>query len=214
MIIIDVGAANSNLKKQPGKVYVMFEPDPDSFQELELKHAGDPSIYILNKGLWNQDTNTTLYLTKKRECSSLYKPNMTMIKILKNVFSNKDVDRFEIEEELEIPVVRMDTVLEQVFEDLTNKGHSKESISIDRVKVDTQGSEYEILQGMGKYLDIVMEVEVEVEFVELYHNQKLFKDIDDFLSSKGFQFSHFLREVLFNGVTAFGDAVYVRNNLA
>lgn len=210
MITIDVGAANSDLVKQPGKIYVMFEPDPGAFQELELKHAGDQSIYIFNKGLWKEKKNVTLYLTKKRECSSLYKPNMTMIKILKNVFSNKNVDRFEVEKELEISVVRMDSILEQVVEDLISKGHSKDSIFIDRVKIDTQGSEYEILQGMGKYIDIVKEIEVEVEFVELYHDQKLFEDIDSFLSSKGFQFSHFLREVLFNGVTAFGDAIYIR----
>jgi len=210
MIIIDVGAANADLKKQPGKVYVMFEPDPDSFQELELRHAGDPSIYIFNKGLWNQDTNTTLYLTKKRECSSLYKPNMALIKSLKNFISNRDPERFEVEKEIEISVTRMDKVIEQVIEDLVSKGHKASSIVIDKVKVDTQGSEYEILEGMGKYINIVNEVEAEVEFIELYLDQKLFKDVDRYLTDNGLRFSHFLREVQYNGVTAFADAVYKR----
>ena len=48
MITIDVGAANSDLVKQPGKIYVMFEPDPEACQGLELKHAGDQSVYIFN----------------------------------------------------------------------------------------------------------------------------------------------------------------------
>lgn len=211
MIIIDVGAADAMLKKQPGKVYVLFEPDPAAFNRLQEKHAGDPSIYIFKKGLWSEEADVTLYLTRKRQCSSLYKPNLQLIKSLKSPFSNPDPDRFMVDKQLKISVVRMDSILDQVIDDLTKQGHPKSSILIDKVKVDTQGSEYEILQGMGKYIDIVKEIEVEVEFVELYHGQKLFEDLDKFLIKKGFIFKNFLRLVQFNGVTVFGDAIYIKD---
>jgi hypothetical protein len=63
---------------------------------------------------------------------------------------------------------------------------------------------------MGKYIDITKEIEIEVEFIEMYHGQKLFKDLDAYLSKNGFSFDSFLRLIQYKGTTVFGDARYTR----
>ena len=65
---------------------------------------------------------------------------------------------------------------------------------------------------MGKYIDLVEELEVEVEFVELYLGQKLFSDVDSFLTSKGFELDGWVRKIQFSGIEVFGDAVYKRKS--
>lgn len=59
---------------------------------------------------------------------------------------------------------------------------------VDFIKVDTQGSELEILEGATTALgDRVFGLELEVEFVELYEGQPLFADVDRFVRPFGFE---------------------------
>jgi FkbM family methyltransferase len=55
------------------------------------------------------------------------------------------------------------------------------------LKLDTQGSELDILQGLTtSRWTSVLAVEVEVEFVDLYAGQPLFPDVDRFMRERGF----------------------------
>ena len=56
----------------------------------------------------------------------------------------------------------------------------------DVIKVDTQGTELDILKGAGSLLDKTLAVELEVERVHQYHDQPLFAEIDMFMREKGF----------------------------
>ena len=83
---------------------------------------------------------------------------------------------FEIVKTLKIKCRKLDDVLDE-------KG-----LQLDAIKLDTQGSELFILQGAARYLqDCVFAVESEVEFIKLYEDQPLFRDVDFFMQSKGFQ---------------------------
>lgn len=64
--------------------------------------------------------------------------------------------------------------------------------NIDFIKIDTQGSEFEILQGCENTLDRTLGLEIEVEFQEMYQNQKLFGNIQEFLSKKKLYFCDFV----------------------
>jgi len=55
------------------------------------------------------------------------------------------------------------------------------------IKIDTQSTEYEVLQGSLKTLsDRTVALFVEVEFLQMYENQKLFSDVEIFLRQYGF----------------------------
>ena len=56
------------------------------------------------------------------------------------------------------------------------------------LKLDTQGTELEVLRGAGRLLrDHVLSVQVEAEFRALYRGQPLFGDVDRFLAGRGFE---------------------------
>ncbi len=58
--------------------------------------------------------------------------------------------------------------------------------AIDYIKIDTQGTELEILKGGINALRNVRALEVEVEFNPIYLGQPIFSDVDTFLRSEGF----------------------------
>jgi Methyltransferase FkbM domain len=53
--------------------------------------------------------------------------------------------------------------------------------NVDAIKLDTQGSELDILRGATHVLPTVSLIDIEVEFNELYDGQPLFCDVDRFL---------------------------------
>jgi hypothetical protein len=57
---------------------------------------------------------------------------------------------------------------------------------VDYIKVDTQGTELEIMQGGIQTLKHVRCLEVEVEFNPIYLGQPVFADVDTFLRGQGF----------------------------
>lgn len=60
------------------------------------------------------------------------------------------------------------------------------------LKIDTQGTEYEILEGATRALkNETVAVIAEVAFCELYKNQKLFSDVDALMRQNGFSFYGF-----------------------
>ena len=58
---------------------------------------------------------------------------------------------------------------------------------IDFLKMDTQGSEYEILQGAKEILKKTHHIKCECEYKEWYKGQKLAEDVISFLESIGFE---------------------------
>jgi hypothetical protein len=101
---------------------------------------------------------------------------------------------------------------------------------IHMLKIDTQGTELDILRSGTKVLEHVLCIRIEVEFAAVYDQQALFSDVDAFLRDRDFQFwglceSHSWRHRPGLGCTGIspegiwwsrgrlihGDAVYFRN---
>lgn len=214
--IIDVGARDglhTAFKEVASLVdAVGFEAD---FQEWErLSKTTDKtyrSLTYLPFGLAGKDGHGTLHLCRSRGTSSMYKPNRSFLERF------PDVDRFGIEASTEIPVRSLDGIV--------GDGAIRLPKFIDFMKIDTQGSELDVLMGARKTLcSQVVGVEVEVEFARLYESQPLFRDIDAFLSECGFTLFklrrlEWVRETfhhqphLTSGQLVFGDALYLRDPL-
>jgi hypothetical protein len=92
---------------------------------------------------------------------------------------------------------------------------------VDFLKLDVQGAELSILRGAGEiFRRSVVGLEIEVEFLPLYHGQPLFGEVDAYVRSMGFELFE-LRPTNWvysagadratRGQLAFADALYFRN---
>jgi len=171
--LVDVGALGGIPKHwERAKDYLQvigFEPNKNEFELLN--HESDNSMMYLNTGLYNEKCDLKFYITKSPGSSSIFPIN----KSVKSMFPESD--RWDIVETTSLSVDTLDNQLRE-----------NNIRDVDFLKVDTQGSELFILEGATYSLEnYIFGVEVEVEFFELYKNQPLFSDVDQFLRKHDFE---------------------------
>jgi FkbM family methyltransferase len=184
-----------------------FEPDGAECKKLNAQaRKKDMFIKYLPVALLDGKKDATLNITKSPGCSSLLRPNKKIL----NQFP--DAGRFDIVNETQIHTNSLDSVLEE-----------NRIENIDFVKVDTQGTELNILQGAEQALSKdVFGIAVEVEFIQLYEGQPLFADVDVYLRENGFTLFDLNRHrwkrknipanMPSRGQIIFGDALYLRTD--
>jgi len=145
-----------------------FDPDTEECERLE-KYYGDASITLLPMALAHVAGLRTLFVTQEPACSSLFQPDPALTENYPALACARQVSTKEIE------TTTLDLWAAQ----------SKVAI-VDYIKIDTQGSELEILQGGIGVLQTVRCLEVEVEFNPIYLGQAVFSDVDSFLRSQNF----------------------------
>jgi FkbM family methyltransferase len=167
-----------------------FEPDQD-----ELKRLIDekPMFSFFSYALGMEEGSATLYITENPACSSCLKPNF-------EVLTNYPVSQwFVIRNNMDISLHRFDSLLNQ-----------KMLCQPQFLQVDVQGFEYQVLEGMGKYLDSVLCIELEAHFKEIYKDQKLFYDLKVYLEEKGFYLRHLCQHGPFEGEVVEVNAFFRR----
>ena len=146
-------------------------------QTLVLKNSlkNGKSKHVINKGLWSSKGIRKLYVLNKRpQSSSMYEPDKKSLTIYG--FKEKDFHLFDVEK---TEMVECDTLSSSLKELNIN--------TLDYLKIDTQGSELDILKGSLDLLETITGIEVEVEFAELYKNQPLFEEVHTFLKENKFE---------------------------
>ena len=146
-----------------------FDPDISECEALRQRYLARPNVRVEPVGLGRETGLATLYRTKNPGGYSLYPPS-------EDAVSNHPG--------LESGALADTTVVEVTTLDEWCAANACDHVDI--VKIDTQGSELDILQGGGRILGSVRALEVEVEFNELYEGVPLFSDIDRFLREQGF----------------------------
>ena len=151
IISLDVGAQGGfnsdnffHKRYEPFFEDILLEPIKSEFEKMPKKK------YSICKGLWSSKKVKDLYILDKRlGSSSMYKienKNFDLHNIKK-----KNYDDFKITRTIQ---VECDT-LENVLKELNIE-------SLDYLKIDTQGAEFEILQGLGKYRPLLIKVEAHI----------------------------------------------------
>lgn len=171
----DIGSWNGDtLYKFPDydKIYA-FEPHPVGFKELKEKNI--PNVEIYNIGISSIAGIKTFYAEKKPVyggCSSFLEIDDTgeFTKELKKRWNMK----FEMEE-YNVNCVRLDHFMEE-----------KNINYIDFLKIDTQGSDYDVILSLGEKIKKVKKIELEVILMPFYKNQPTRETIISYLNEKGF----------------------------
>jgi FkbM family methyltransferase len=146
-----------------------FEPDEDECERLRKRYQGRPGVEIVGKALGPQAGTATLYITNDPACSSLYPPLDDVVDRHPRLEIQRLADRQQI------ALTTLDSWCEQ-----------RAVERVDLIKLDTQGSELDVLRGAARTLERVLMVQTEVEFNRMYEGQPLFGDIDRFLRDRGF----------------------------
>lgn len=183
--------------------YFGFDADAEECERLNRANKHDRSVVYLPAAISDKESDTTLYLTAEEGCSSVYEPNYQILD--RYLFR----ENWCVKKEIKVRT----TTLNDIF--LVNR------IDPDFIKIDTQGAELNILKGAGAYLDSVIGLEMEVEFLDIYKDQPLFSDIDSFVRKQGFELFDLNRYWatrcnmgkyhLNRGQIVFGDAIYFRS---
>jgi len=157
--IIDVGSAG----ERP-----YFWPDNSlaNYYEFEPNEDGG------SVGLGSVNLKRKLYVSKNDHMSSVYKPKMIDIS---KVFHEKHWKERGVVEELEIKIQRLDEILDPAS-------------NVDFIKIDTQGSEYEILKGAKKTIEKCRPIiYCECWLYEVYSEAPLFSKVFDLLKDWGYE---------------------------
>lgn len=149
-----------------------FEPDVEECERLNVSHAPDR---FYPYALGDQECTGKLYVANEPGGSSLLKliqsddPRISPYPLLRG---------YSVVKEVEVPVVRFRTWVWQ---------HSNWPLmrNADFFKLDTQGYELHVLQGLGPARMNVLAVETEVLFAPMYEGQCYFGDVDRFLRGMG-----------------------------
>jgi len=198
-------------------IVVMYDADQDCTEHIAkmIENDYDKSI-VLPYCIGGKNGKTSFHINNCPFTSSTI-PTNAAFKDYYFFYSNHDHVWGEASKCLETRNIKM-VSLDSLISD-----HKPEIPKPDILSLDTQGNEYEILQGAHNILNSnVLAVHCEVEFYPLYKNQKLFPDIFNLLSSQHFQFIEFtnlgtlspFRGPIDNrgrSFTAYGDALFFKS---
>lgn len=173
-----------------------FEPIFEEYKNLKAKFKNQKNIKLYNCALADKNGLKNFYEVEGIYQSSFLKPNYNFIKQYPNP------ERFNLKKVFKIYCKKFDTFKEK----------------FDFIKIDTQGFNYNVLIGAKKTIKNTLAIEIEVEFIKIYKNQKLFEDTKKFLEKKDFIFLDFidlrrwsnLKNNLF-GRIIFGNAIFIKN---
>lgn len=172
LVVVDVGCRWGFAEKfvGPGQLFQVYGFDPDEQECARLRERyANQAVTLVPTGLAGTAGQRTLHLTQEPACSSLLPPDPALTERYPALSCARQVS-----------TVQVVTTTLDAWADQHQVGLA------DYVKVDTQGTELEILKGGRRLLQTARCLEVEVEFNPIYLGQPLFAEVDLYLRSQGF----------------------------
>jgi len=174
LVLVDVGGLGGILPEWDGLsdriLPIIFEPNAAEANPLrdQIGRYGNGQGMVIQKGLAAVRGPRTLRITKSVACSTVQTPDQAAL-------ANYSIaPAFEVTATKVVECSRYDALYQ-----------NGEVPRPDVVKIDVQGLEYDVLLGFGELLSVCLAIQVESQFYQIYHGQKLFGDIIDLLSRFG-----------------------------
>lgn len=180
LVFCDAGAKGGmhELPKLAGLSHLhAFEPNPSESDSLTANHYNKKfaSAKVYNTALSDVPGFATLNIMQRASMSSLLEPDFKNYNFHFGMMENYNdwKENISVKEKIKVEVTTLDKFSEN---SLTH---------IDFLKLDTQGTELNILKGAQRFLKEhgIFVVKTEVSFVPVYKEQCLFADVDLFLRS-------------------------------
>jgi FkbM family methyltransferase len=169
--VFDVGAAGSierGLKRYRHLLNVIAA-EPRNDNSL-IENSED--FILIPKLIGKTEGRATLFITRSETGSSIHQP----IGVFLNFHSSGNTGRFDCIKQVEYPIATIAAVLKET------------SREVHYLKLDTQGNELDILEGLGEYRPII--IKTEISFVPLYKDQAIFFHLAKYLYDMGYVLFH------------------------
>jgi FkbM family methyltransferase len=182
-----IGQEMETYQKNNVKNLIVFEPQKIPFQKLSsvVDSIGFNNVKLINKALGNSCATVEMTCNDGGLCSSILKPKHVLQQYPDIIFDRKE----------SVEMVTMDSVIGETHD-------------YNFLNMDTQGYELEVLKGATKTLEKIDYVYTEVNNTEVYENNALIEEIDEFLIDY-----NMVRVVTDWMGGTWGDAFYIRKNL-
>jgi FkbM family methyltransferase len=170
-LVIDVGANRGQYALRireegySGRI-ISFEPIPEAFESLVKASATDPNWVPRQFALGQASSTLPFHVSENLASSSLLDVTSTSIDAFAGTRTVRSID---------VEVRTLDEAIK-----------AGEFGKRTHLKMDTQGSELDVLLGASRVLDQIDTVECELSFVPLYGGQPLFFTVCEYLYSLGF----------------------------
>lgn len=171
--IIDVGGHEGGFAESMFKTgflgkMVSIEPVAESYNKLNAKSRYNINWDTYKLAIGNNNEKTTINISENFVSSSLLDVNIDHV--------NAEQSSQYIKSE-EVQVKRLDTFLEEV----------SINCSTTMLKIDTQGYEMQVLEGLGEKIKSLKAIKLELSNKHLYKNSKLYFEISQFLYSHNYE---------------------------
>ncbi len=206
VVVCDVGARGGAPDElvpfYPFMMYNAFDADADESARLNALPHPFAEMRIWPHYVGATSGVTAFHLYAERGCSSVYHPSE------QHLAAFGDKDKFRLEKTVDVVSVTLDEMV-----------GTKGLRGPDFLKLDTQGSELDILRAATTVLESAHLVEVEVAFTAIYEGQPLCHEVAAFLAERGYELlylsRHFAqRKEIYRGPArgqvTFGDALFGR----
>jgi len=176
------------------KKVIMFEPQIEIFNFLKKKYLKDKRIKIYNRAVSNKNSSQNLKLNHHDLTTTLsvFNDGSFYLRLKAMLFGVK---------KMTYKTIKIKTIkLDQIF-------NKKETHKIDLLKIDTEGHEFEVLQGLNKKIKNVKWILIE------FHHDKIYlkynpKKIHNYLLE-----NNFILESRFKfPFTTWEDRIYLNND--
>jgi FkbM family methyltransferase len=154
----------------------MFEPNPSRVSDLKEKTAGACSIDVIPMAVSNYNGKARFKIAAYDDCSSLQDFDANANETW--VHEWHPYKRFEMVDELDIDVIRLDTFMEQ-----------RDISTIDLLEIDAQGEDLRVVESLGARIGDVKKVQIEVNISgsPLYSNSFTMGEAVAFFDKHGFE---------------------------
>ncbi len=193
LTLVDVGARNGITELAAVAPFVDaygFEPNPEEYEKLV---AGTTDASVVGQvtppyrsirysplAVGAVPGRARFFVTRGPGAAGLLEPNVGALQEIRwrgrEFAQGFGQEVFTVRQEIEVEVARLDDV-----------ARSAGITSVDLLKIDVEGSEYDVLTGAADLLARTAVIKSEVCFVEFRRGQRLFSDVDLLLRPRGFE---------------------------